>query len=198
MIDSNFRPYYQKFAVDPLLPLLNRLRCSPAICTAVALCSGVLTGAALLFSMPIMALCFLILSGYLDTVDGSLARYQGNPSYLGAMQDIISDRIVESSVIMGLFAIDPVGRGGLCLLMLASVLLCVTTFLVAGIFIQQDSEKSFYYSPGLMERAEAFIFFSQMILFPSAFTPLSLLFTLLVSWTAIKRYRDISQSEHRG
>ena len=122
-----------------------------------------------------------------------MARYQGKAGNRGAMLDILSDRAVESSVILGLYAVDPHSRGWFCLFMLASVLLCVTTFLVTGIFVQQKSEKSFYYSPGLMERSEAFIFFGLMITFPAAFTPLSSSFSLLVGWTAIKRLYDFSR-----
>ena len=193
MIDTFFRKPYQKLLIDPLLPSLSKWNFSPTSCTWGALLSGILTFPALAWGYPLPALFLLFFSGYLDTLDGSIARYQGKSSNSGAMLDIISDRTVESSVIMGLYAIDPLSRGWLCLFMLASVLLCVTTFLVAGIFVQQESEKSFYYSPGLMERSEAFIFFGLMIAFPFAFTPLAILFSILVAWTAVKRLYEFSR-----
>ena len=71
--------------------------------------------------------------------------------------------------------------------MLGSMLLCITSFLVVGIFVANDSHKSFHYNPGIMERAEAFIFFIAMMLWPSAFVGLAMLFSLLVTLTAIIR-----------
>ncbi len=137
--------------------------------------------------LPLAAIAFLLLSGYLDTLDGSLARRCNKTSPFGAALDIISDRIVESAAILGLFLVEPGARGLPCLMMLASTLLCVTTFLVVGIFTQNTSEKGFRYSPGLMERAEAFALFIAMIALPSAFLFLSWLYTLLVMATALIR-----------
>jgi hypothetical protein len=46
-----------------------------------------------------------------------------------------------------------------------------------------------------MERAEAFVFFSFMMLLPNYFTPLALLFTLLVLWTAgYRTYQYLQQA----
>ncbi|WP_454780756.1 hypothetical protein [Legionella sp. WA2022007384] len=44
-----------------------------------------------------------------------------------------------------------------------------------------------FYSPGLMERAEAFSFFIAMMIWPHAFNFLVCLFTFLVTITAIIR-----------
>ena len=60
-------------------------------------------------------------------------------------------------------------------------------FLVVGIVSDMVSNKTFYYSPGLMERAEAFLFFTLMILFPSQFIWLGILFSVLALFTAIQR-----------
>jgi hypothetical protein len=71
--------------------------------------------------------------------------------------------------------------------MLVSIFICVTTFLVVGIFNEKRGEKAFYYSLGLMERPEAFIFFIAMFLFPSWFLVLAVTFSVLVLWTALSR-----------
>ncbi len=133
------------------------------------------------------ALGCLLISGYLDALDGSVARQRNLCSDFGAACDICSDRLVECTTIMGLLLYAPAERGVFCLAMLSAVILCVTTFLVVGIFTANSGAKSFHYSPGLMERAEAFLFFTAMILWPAAFAPLSVLFTLLVLWTAVQR-----------
>lgn len=69
------------------------------------------------------------------------------------------DRVVEFVVVLALWFVAPQQRGLWCLLMLGSMLLCITSFLVVGIFSENQSQKSFHYSSGLMERAEAFSFF---------------------------------------
>lgn len=125
-------------------------------------------------------------------LDGSLARHQNKTSPIGAALDITADRLVEFAIILGLFLIDPHKRGLLCLLMLGSVLLCITTFLVVGIFSENQSEKGFHYSPGLMERTEAFAFFALMMLFPIYFTPLAAIFSALTFFTAGKRLYEFS------
>jgi hypothetical protein len=79
------------------------------------------------------------------------------------------------------------------LLMLGSILICVTSFLVVGIFLENTSQKSFYYSPGLIERAEAFLFFVLMILFSKAFSILAVIFSILVFLTAALRLYQFAQ-----
>ena len=77
--------------------------------------------------------------------------------------------------------------------MLGSVFICVTSFLIVSLFIPNTGEKSFHYSPGIIERAEAFFFFSLMILLPQYFTVLSLIFSLLVFLTAFIRIKEFSK-----
>ncbi len=185
MIEASLRKTYERICVDPVLPLLKKVH--PNHCTLLALFTGVLTLPLLILDLPYAALGAMIFSGYLDTLDGSLARSSNQSSERGAALDIISDRIVESALIIGLFLVDPATRGLPCLLMCASVLICVTSFLIVGLFTQNASAKSFHYSPGIMERAEAFLFFGAMIALPSFFAPLAYLFAFLVLLTAVIR-----------
>ncbi|MDE4955268.1 CDP-alcohol phosphatidyltransferase, partial [Francisella tularensis subsp. holarctica] len=74
------------------------------------------------------------------------------------------------------------------LLMMMSIIVCISSFLLVGIFSQKESSKIFYYSPGLIERAETFIFFILMILFPNILVVLGLIYTLLVLWTTLYRF----------
>ena len=187
MIDSNFRSPYQKLIIHPLLNIGWIKTLSPVKVTLAAALFGALIPLFLYYGATSPALICLGLSGFCDTLDGSLARAQGTPSPKGAVLDIVSDRFVELAIIIGLYLYAPEGRALLSLFMLGSVLLCITTFLVVGIFQENASEKSFHYSPGLIERGEAFLFFALMILFPSLFTPLTLLFGGLTLITAIIR-----------
>lgn len=104
------------------------------------------------------------------------------------------DRIVEFSAVLALYLFDPQHRATLTILMLGSILLCITSFLVVGIFSNNTSQKSFYYSPGIMERAEAFLFFIVMTLFPDYFNFLAAVFCFLVCLTALIRLFEFKRS----
>jgi archaetidylinositol phosphate synthase len=185
MIDSYYRQAYQKVCVEPILPFFNRL--SPQTLTLSSCLLGLIVCPLVIFDFPWIAFLALLLSGFLDTLDGSLARYLNLVSSKGAALDIVCDRIVEFAVSIGLFFVDANARAFPSLIMLGSILLCITTFLVVGIFVENQSMKSFFYSPGLIERGEAFIFFSIMILFPSTFMVAAYLFSALTFFTAIFR-----------
>lgn len=187
MIDTYYRKPFQDYLITPVVNRIAPRRWSPLLFTLAGLGAGVLAAIAIGFGLPYLALALLLISGYCDVLDGSLARATNRVSEQGAVLDIVSDRIVESALILGLYFVDPTARALLCLSMLASVLICVTSFLVVGIFTANDSQKSFHYSPGLMERSEAFILFTLMIAAPHAFTPLASLFTGLVAATAAVR-----------
>ncbi|MFT4552990.1 MAG: archaetidylinositol phosphate synthase [Chlamydiales bacterium] len=195
MIDSYYRDKYQAILVRPIVKIISRsTTIHPKLVTLVACCSGILIIPLLAFSYPYTALIFMLISGYLDTFDGSLARETHKESPQGAVLDIICDRIVEFSIILGLYFVDPVSRSLLCLFMLGSVLICITSFLVVGIFIENATNKSFHYSPGLMERSEAFCLFALMILFPSYFSWFASLFSILVFWTALIRVKEFQEN----
>lgn len=185
MIDTRLGLPAQKKYLRPLLLFLEQAGISPLTLTLLATLSGLLIIPAQLYS-PFLALALLFLTGALDFIDGALARHLGSASAQGAVADIVSDRLVEFAIVLSLYLLDP-SRALLCLLMLGAILICITSFLVVGIFLNNDSHKSFHYSPGLMERSEAFGFFALMILFPQSFTLLASLFTLLVAQTAFYR-----------
>lgn len=186
MIEQHIRERYQQILVNPVA---NHLRyfVTPNQITLLSGMLGVLIFPALMFHQEFLALCLLLLSGYCDTLDGTLARFSQQTSNWGSVLDIMTDRLVEFVVVLALWFVAPIERGLGCLLMLGSMLLCITSFLVVGIFSENQSQKSFHYSPGLMERAEAFSFFIAMMLWPRAFIFLACLFTLLVTLTAIIR-----------
>lgn len=187
MIETTFGKTYQKICIDPVLRLKCFRRVHPIQLTGFSCITGVCVLPLLLLKLTFFALLLLTLSGFLDTLDGALARQEGKTSNLGAAIDILSDRVVEFAVILGLMLIDPASRAISCHLMLGSVFLCVTTFMIVGIFTKNDSKKGFHYSSGLIERAEAFVFFAAMIALPSEFLLLSSVFSGLVLVTAFMR-----------
>lgn len=188
MIESICRSKFQHCCIDPMAKwMIQYTQIKPAQLTLFALIFGVLSPLWLLWSSPGIATIFLMISGYLDILDGSLARLSQSSSATGAVFDIVADRIVEFSVIFGLYCVAPLSRATTSLWMLGSSFICVTSFLVVAIFSDNSSTKSFYYSMGLMERAEAFIFFIAMMLLPGWFMSLAWIYTLLVLLTAFFR-----------
>ncbi len=192
MLETWVRQHYQKFCVDPFAKWISRYF-SPVKITLLAGISGLLIIPALAYQHLMFAVCILLFSGYLDTLDGTIARLLKQSTPTGAILDIMIDRCVELAIIIGLWLIDPLQRSLICLLMVSSILLCTNSFLIAGIFTENHSKKSFYYSPGIIERAEAFIFFILMILFPSKFHLLAYLFISLVTLTAAIRLHELFQ-----
>ena len=197
MIDSFFRQPYEQWMVTPVVNKICSSNVHPRTITGFALLIGLCIPLFLIFEHPYLAFILLLFTGYLDTLDGSLARAKQHVTPTGAVFDIVSDRVVEFAVILGLFLVDPDNRGLICLYMLGSILICITSFLVVGIFVENQTEKSFYYSPGLIERTEAFIFFSFMILLPTFFTLLGYTFTALVLLTAMIRVWQFHKNTSR-
>ncbi|MBA2727365.1 MAG: CDP-alcohol phosphatidyltransferase family protein, partial [Parachlamydiaceae bacterium] len=143
MIDSYGRTFYQKVIVDPFLPTFSFI--SPTTITFLAIVTGTSILPLLALKYTFLAFAMLLFSGFLDTLDGSMARFKNQTSPFGTVFDIIGDRIVEFSIVLGLYLYQPELRALNCLLMLGSILLCITSFLVVGIFTQNNTEKSFHY-----------------------------------------------------
>ena len=180
MLDTHSRSIYQMRLLDPIMHWPVWKLVNPHLVTLTGCLLGIIIWPLLFFHFTIWAIIALALTGFMDTLDGTLARHFGLESPQGAALDIFCDRVVEFAILLGLYAFDPNDRALPILFMLGSILLCITSFLVVGIFSENESNKSFFYSPGLIERTEAFGFFFLMILWPSFFTPLAWLFTLLV------------------
>jgi phosphatidylglycerophosphate synthase len=193
MLEHTLRRHYQQILVDPLLPYMPHYL-TPLSVTWLSGIFGILFIPFLLFSKPLIAISCLLISGFLDTVDGSLARFRNKSSDFGSVMDIMMDRVVEFAVLFSLYLCNPSSRALGTILMLGSILMCITSFLVVGIFTTNQSDKGFHYSPGLMERAEAFIFFIAMVLLPDYFNILSLGFCLLVSITALIRLTEFKRA----
>lgn len=181
MLEKKFRDLYQKVYIDPVLKLFANTQ--PLVITLLSGIVGLLVIPALYLKHQYVAVIILLISGYLDTLDGSLARFYNLTSKIGGALDIVTDRIVECSVMLALFLFDP-SRGIFCVLMLIANLICITSFLVVAIFVEQSSNKSFFYHDGLMERAEAFAFYIAMILLPQYFIALAVTYCILVFLSA--------------
>ncbi|MDC0534879.1 CDP-alcohol phosphatidyltransferase family protein [Francisellaceae bacterium] len=182
MIETHIRPIFQKICIDPIAKQFAK-HTQPNTITLCSLLIGLFAALCIALDWRITAVIFMLLSGYCDVLDGTVARLNNQSSDIGTLLDIMSDRTVEVAIIL-CFAFRAPDYAILYLLMMGVTLLCVSSFLVVGIFSTNTSNKSFYYSPGLMERAEAFIFFIVIILIPSWQLWVALVYIILVLWTA--------------
>lgn len=191
MIDSYYRNACQRRIIDPFAIWCARRNLSPNQLTFLAAFFGVVAAIFVSMDHSMFALACLLVSGLCDAADGTLARLLQISSNRGSVLDIAGDRFVEASMVLGLYCYAPHERGLTCLVLLASFYLCVTTFLLSGIFEKNISSKSFHYSPGLIERSETFIFFAVVILADDLFLWLAPVFSALVFFTAIKRLTEL-------
>ena len=188
MLDTHARKY-----VNPIIELgaefLLKLKLTPNNVTILALLLGVSTSIFLYFDMHIIAVTLLWVSGYLDAVDGAMARRSNSSSSFGTLLDIVSDRIVEVSIVLvlGLKFVDV--RYNLIVLTVC-ILMSMTIFLTVGALSEKKGVKSFYYQAGVAERSEGFIFFSLMILSPSYLGIITNIFSILIIITAIQRFLE--------
>jgi len=187
MIDSYYRDSFQRWCVDPVA---QRIRPHPLWITGLGLIFGLASALSIVLGMRLSALCFLSLSGYCDVLDGSVARYQKMSSPLGATLDLVSDRVVEFVLLFAFFLVDPAGRGVASMVFFGSIYLCIASFFSVSMFTAGESEKSFVYSPGLIERSETFIVFALMLLFPAQFVWIAYIYSGAVFLTSALRLRQ--------
>lgn len=156
--------------------------------TIIAFVIGVMASVLVFFDQPYLGIVFLWLSGFLDAVDGSMARLSKSSSAWGTVLDITFDRIVEVGIIIALALRNPEPIKLLLLLLLAcSIIVVMTIFLTVGAVSEKKSKKSFYYQPGLAERTEGFILFSLMVLFQPQLILWTVVFLSVESFTGIQR-----------
>jgi phosphatidylglycerophosphate synthase len=184
MLEQKLRPFLQAKLVDGVAVFLDD-KIKPNTVTVLATIVGLLCAISL-FINSYLCVALLLFSGYLDILDGSLARLQKTSSNFGTLLDILSDRLVEAFIIIAIFINQP-GVLWVGFMMTMSIAFCMYSFLLVGMFSENSSQKSFYYSPGLIERAETFLFFIVMILLPSTVFYLGIIYTILVSWTTLYR-----------
>ena len=143
-----------------------------------------------LIIMVISSVSIVSISFFFDTIDGSVARYEG-PTTFGGILDIFCDRLVEISIIISIVASDALNLIWAGMFSLAAIILCISMFLIVGGINKRNSventSKVITYQTGLMERSETFLFFLAMIILIPWRLMLLWIFSALVFTTAILR-----------
>ena len=189
MIDTklrkNFQPIFNKIA-----SIFAKLEIHPDTITIIALLLGILASIMIVIDKTILFLIFLWLSGLMDVIDGTVARMTNKSSKKVAYMDLIFDRMVEASIILGFYFLLPQNTLAY-LLFFVSVLFNFTTFMVAGALFKNDGPKSMHYDVGIAERTETFIVFSLLIIFQKYIFIILILFDLIIFMTGIIRFYRI-------
>jgi archaetidylinositol phosphate synthase len=187
MLDTHARKWVQP-SIEGTARLLLKKGLSANQVTVIAFIVGTATGLIYYLGFPILAVILLWLSGFLDAVDGTMARLT-KPSPFGTVMDVTFDRIVEISVILGVAFLHPDIMWAILLLSI-SIIISMTIFLTVGAVSEKQGMKSFYYQAGLAERTEGFILFSVMMLFPSIILWTTLLFFAVELFTGLQRFLE--------
>lgn len=168
---------------------------TPNMITLVAFVLGIFSGIMVGLGQLITALIFLVLSGLLDILDGTVARLGHRSQKIGTYVDLISDRMVEAAVILG-FAIQYPQHSLSYIIFLIAVLMHFSTFVVAGALFPNMGKKSMHYDKSIVERAEAFVVLFFMMLFPQyIFGALTLLNTVIIA-AAVTRFARVWKYAH--
>ncbi|SHK13235.1 CDP-alcohol phosphatidyltransferase family protein [Tepidibacter formicigenes] len=185
MLDTHARKY-----VNPIINLTSKtfLKCNmtPNQVTFLAFIIGISTSIFIYLNLPITACVFLWISGFLDAVDGAMARAKKNTTPWGTLMDITFDRIVEISVIISLAVRFEHLRFNF-LILTSCILFSMTIFLTVGALSDKNGIKSFYYQAGIAERTEGFILLTLMILCTNYLGLITNIFSVIVLITAIQR-----------
>lgn len=187
MLDTKARKIIQP-VINKGADLFIKLRLGANDVTIIALIVGILPSVLLLFGFSnILAVAILWVSGYLDAVDGTIARKTNSSSLFGTIMDITFDRIVEISLIIAI-SLKISSNPFVFVLLASSIILSMTIFLTVAAASDKSSEKSFYYQPGIAERTEGFIMFSLMMIYPNIADYICIVFTAMVLFTAMQRF----------
>ncbi|QHA92407.1 CDP-alcohol phosphatidyltransferase family protein [Bacillus sp. N1-1] len=184
MLDTHARKYVQPL-MDRTSDSLLRLGLSANQVTVISFIIGTSSGIFIYLDYYVWAVIVLWASGFLDAVDGTMAR-KTKPSAFGTVLDVSFDRVVEISVILGLAFRFPEAMWAL-LLLSTSIIFAMTIFLTVGAVSEKKGIKSFYYQAGAAERTEGFILFTAMVLFHNFLVILTLAFVAIELFTAFQR-----------
>ncbi len=147
--------------------------------------------------LVIISAILMSISYFTDVLDGTLARLE-EPTTFGGILDMFCDRTVEVFIIIAIVSTDPFRLLWPGLFTLGAIILCITIFLVVGGAVKsedlEETQKLLYYSHGIMERSETFIFLLLITLFSTFFLVWRLIlfwiFSILIFITALQRLRQ--------
>ena len=95
---QNLRPLLTKI----LNPIASRMNINPNIVTVISPFVAVIAAYGFANHMLILATLAILFSGFLDVVDGAVARYHNRSSKFGAFLDSTMDRFADAIIYIGI------------------------------------------------------------------------------------------------
>ena len=102
---ENLRPLLTRI----LEPLAKRLNINPNIVTVISPFLALASAYFFAQHQLILGALFILLSGFLDVVDGAVARYHNRASKFGAFLDSTMDRFADAIIFIGIILKKLVG-----------------------------------------------------------------------------------------
>lgn len=187
MLDTKGRKYIQ-----PLFEKVAKFTIKRGITanqvTIVAFLVGIIAAIVVCFGNAAVGVALLWISGFLDALDGTIARKTNSSSGIGTLMDILFDRIVEIAMLLAIECMtNSVNIGIYISIVLSAIIISMTVFLTVGALAEKSGNKSFYYQAGLAERTEGFIMISLAAILPDLREIILLVFAAMMLFTAGQR-----------
>jgi phosphatidylglycerophosphate synthase len=103
---GKFRAKYEAM-MQPIGSMVGRSGATPNTISTMNLLTSILAAAAYSLKLPLLGAVGLVGAGFIDMLDGAVARTTGSASRFGAVYDHVLDRYAEFAVLIG------IGLGGL-------------------------------------------------------------------------------------
>lgn len=184
MLDAAIRPHIDK----PLAVVAKRavaLGVSANAVTVLGFALGIGAAALVAAQFYWAALAVLLISRFLDGLDGAIAR-QTKLTDLGGYLDITLDFIVYASVVFAFALADPARNALAAAFLTTSFMAPAATFLAYAIFAQKRGittdirgAKSLYYLGGLTEGFETILTLCLMCAFPDWFAVIAVVYGVM-------------------
>jgi phosphatidylglycerophosphate synthase len=88
--------------INPAAKALASFGFKPNLLTQLGLASSILTGVTLALGMPWAAFLSLLLTAFLDVMDGAVARITGENTAFGGFLDAVFDRYSDAAILIGI------------------------------------------------------------------------------------------------
>jgi hypothetical protein len=187
MLEKNIRPVLQLLLM-PTARILNKFtKVTPLAMVVVLLSAGVATLPLMLLNFKILAVSLLWLAYLLEIVNYNLAKLNEGNQAVNILYTQLSQRVSEFAVILGFYLLSAGIIAWINILILASNLLSVTSYLSLAMLMPKPNNELYYQSFGLLDRIGLLTIFSIIIIFPKTYGVLGIaLAALLLCTTAFR------------
>jgi archaetidylinositol phosphate synthase len=190
MLDTKGRKYIQPL-FEKVANFTIRWGITANQVTIVAFLVGIIAAIVVCFGNAVVGVALLWLSGFLDALDGTIARKTNSSSGIGTLMDILFDRIVEIAMLLAIECMTTsVDIGIYISIVLSAIIISMTVFLTVGALVDKIGNKSFYYQAGLAERTEGFIMISLAAILPDFREIILVVFAAMMLFTAGQRFLE--------